>query len=83
MSAVCCPFLLGWRAFNLGVGRGYSVLEVVNCFEKVSGRRVPLEMVARRDGDVASCYSDCSLAQSQLQWKATRNLEEMCKSRRL
>ncbi len=63
---------------NLGTGRGYSVLEIVRAFERVSGRRVPFEIVARRPGDVASCYADPALARELLGWQATRDLEEMC-----
>lgn len=66
-------------AYNLGLGRGYSVMEVVECFQSVSQRPVPVDFVGRRDGDVASSYSDCSLASSQLNWKASRNLTDMCK----
>lgn len=74
--------LAGWRAYNLGLGCGYSVLDVVKCFESVSNRAIPVEFVGRRDGDVASSYSDCNLAVSQLKWKATRTLTDMCKSTR-
>lgn len=68
-----------WLAYNLGLGRGYSVLEVVKCFESVSGRSIAVDFVKRREGDVASSYSDCSLAGSQLDWKASRTLTDMCK----
>lgn len=67
-----------WLAYNLGLGRGYSVLDVVKCFESVSGRSIAVDFVCRRDGDVASSYSDCSLASSQLDWKASRTLTDMC-----
>lgn len=70
----------GWLAYNLGLGCGYSVLEVVKCFESVSHRPIPVDLVCRRDGDVASSYSDCNLAGSQLEWKASRTLTDMCKS---
>jgi UDP-glucose 4-epimerase len=63
---------------NLGTGRGYSVLEVVRAFEQASGRKVPYQVVARRDGDVAQCYADPSLARRLLGWKAKHTLEEMC-----
>ncbi|WP_437737679.1 UDP-glucose 4-epimerase GalE [Sorangium sp. So ce1335] len=63
---------------NLGTGRGYSVLEVVAAFEKVSGKRVPREIVARRPGDVASVYADPSRAAELLGWRAERDLETMC-----
>ncbi|EFX83336.1 hypothetical protein DAPPUDRAFT_315823 [Daphnia pulex] len=68
-----------WLAYNLGLGRGYSVLDVVKCFESVSGRPIAVDFVKRREGDVASSYSDCSLAGSQLDWKASRTLTDMCR----
>nr|CAH0101447.1 unnamed protein product [Daphnia galeata] len=68
-----------WLAYNLGLGRGYSVLDVVKCFESVSGRPIAVDFVQRREGDVASSYSDCSLAVRQLEWKASRTLTDMCK----
>lgn len=63
---------------NLGTGQGYSVLEVVKSFEKASGRAVPHQIVARRPGDVATCYADPSLALKLLGWSASRGLTEMC-----
>jgi UDP-glucose 4-epimerase len=63
---------------NLGTGRGYSVLETVKAFERASGRKVPVEIVARRPGDVAACVADPSLAAAKLGWKATLGIEEMC-----
>jgi UDP-glucose 4-epimerase len=63
---------------NLGTGRGYSVLEVVKAFEQASGKRVPLEMVARRAGDIAACYADASLAKVQLGWGPANGLDAMC-----
>jgi UDP-glucose 4-epimerase len=63
---------------NLGTGQGYSVLEVVKAFEQASGRRVPLEFVARRPGDVAACYADPAAAATLLGWRATRSLNQMC-----
>lgn len=63
---------------NLGTGNGYSVLEVVSAFERASGRQVPVRIVERRPGDVASCYADPTLANTLLGWQATRNLEQMC-----
>lgn len=68
----------GWKAFNLGVGRGYSVLEMVSCFESISGRKINVELVDRRDGDIAVCYSDCSLAAKELSWNAKLTLHDMC-----
>ena len=63
---------------NLGTGRGYSVLDVIQAYEKASGRAIPYEIVARRPGDIAACYADVSLAASMLDWHATRGLDEMC-----
>lgn len=64
---------------NLGTGRGYSVLELVHAFERASGQRVPYEIVARRPGDVASCYADPALAHELLGWKARLDLDAMCR----
>ena len=63
---------------NLGTGRGYSVLEVVQAFEQASGRKVPYQLVERRAGDVAQCYADPALAGKLLGWQARRSLQEMC-----
>ena len=63
---------------NLGTGRGNSVLEVVRSFEAASGRPVPFEFVARRPGDVATCYADTSRAATLLGWHAKRDLDAMC-----
>jgi len=63
---------------NLGTGQGHSVLEVVRAFERASGRPVPLDMVARRPGDVDATYADASLARELLGWQATRGLDAMC-----
>ena len=68
----------GWQAINLGTGKGYSVLEMVQAFEKASGREVPYKIVARRAGDVAACYADPKKASELLNWRAKRTLEEMC-----
>ena len=73
--------LLGGAAsitVNLGTGCGHSVLKLVRAFERASGRPVPFEVVARRPGDVAACYSDASLAARVLGWRATRDLDRMC-----
>jgi UDP-glucose 4-epimerase len=63
---------------NLGTGRGYSVLEVVQAFEAASGRRVPYEIVARRPGDVAECYATTQAAEALLGWRAQYDLQRMC-----
>ena len=64
---------------NLGTGRGYSVLEAVKAFEQASGKTIALNFVARRPGDVASCYADVSLAASELGWKSGLDLDAMCR----
>ncbi len=63
---------------NLGTGTGYSVLEIVQAFEQVSGKRVAYRVVPRRPGDVASCYADPNRASALLGWKAERTLADMC-----
>ena len=68
----------GLFIYNLGTGVGYSVLEVVKAFEKASGKKIPDVIGPRRDGDIATCYSDPSKALKELGWKAERGIEEMC-----
>ena len=68
----------GVSTYNLGTGRGYSVLEMIEAFSRACGRPIPYELVDRRDGDVAICYADPSLAQSELGWIADRGVEQMC-----
>ncbi|MFY9175895.1 MAG: UDP-glucose 4-epimerase GalE [Caldicoprobacterales bacterium] len=67
----------GVVTYNLGTGKGYSVLEMVKAFEKVTGKPIPYKIVDRRPGDIASCYADPSKANKELGWTATRGLEEM------
>lgn len=69
--------LSGVRTWNLGTGRGYSVLDVVRGFERASGRGIPMKIVPRRPGDVAACWADPSLAAEQLGWRADRDLDCM------
>lgn len=69
----------GVDIFNLGTGKGYSVLEVIKTFEKVCGRKIHYEIVERRPGDVAVCYADTQKAERELGWKATKGIEEMCR----
>jgi UDP-glucose 4-epimerase len=64
---------------NLGTGRGYSVLQSVRAFERVSGKRIALEFHPRRAGDVAACYADPSAAARELGWSAKLGLEDMCR----
>ena len=63
---------------NLGTGHGYSVLDLVHAFERASGRPIPYEIVARRPGDIASCFADPSLAARLIGWTATYDLNAMC-----
>jgi len=64
--------------YNLGTGRGSSVLEMVRAFEKASGKTIPFQLVDRRPGDIAACYADPALAERELGWKATRGVDAMC-----
>ncbi len=68
----------GCTPINLGTGQGYSVLEMVKAAQKASGKQVPYAVVARRPGDIATCYAQPSLAEEKLGWSAQRNLERMC-----
>ncbi len=69
----------GARAFNLGRGHGYSVLEVIAAFERASGRKILFKIVDRRPGDVAVSYADPTRAERELGWRATRTLDDMCR----
>ena len=73
------PDLAGCQVYNLGTGRGYSVLELVQAFEQASGQALPYQIVDRRPGDIATCYADPSKAEAQLHWRAERDLDEMCR----
>lgn len=66
-------------AASLGIGQAYSVLDVVRAFEAASGRRVPYRIVGRRPGDIATCYSDPTLAKELLGWQAQFGIDEMCR----
>lgn len=68
----------GLFIYNLGTGKGYSVLELINTFIKVNHVEVPYEVVSRRSGDIASCYADSTKAENELGWKAVRDIEQMC-----
>ena len=69
----CC------EAINIGTGIGYSVLDMVKAFEKVSGKKIKYKIVKRRDGDIASCFSKPQKAKELLHWEAKHTLEDMCK----
>lgn len=68
----------GILTVNLGTGQGYSVLDMVQAFSKVTGKAVPYKLTTRRPGDIAQCYADPELAHKLLGWRATRGIEEMC-----
>jgi UDP-glucose 4-epimerase len=68
----------GIVTYNLGTGKGYSVLEVIHAFERVIGRAIPYRIAPRRPGDVAEAWADPTLARQELGWCATRGLDEMC-----
>lgn len=68
----------GIDAYNLGTGRGYSVLEMIHAFEQASGRKIPYSIIERRSGDIAICYADPCKAKKVLGWTAERGIEEMC-----
>ena len=69
----------GLFIYNLGTGIGYSVLDIVNAFEKANNIKVKYKIVERRPGDIAMCYSNPEKAMKELNWKAERTLEDMCK----
>ncbi len=70
----------GLHTFNLGTGRGYSVLEMIKAFEAASGKPVPYTVAPRRAGDIASCYASVEFSAQTLNWRATRSLKDMCES---
>ena len=69
----------GIDAYNLGTGTGYSVLDIVNAFEKANNIKVNYKIVERRPGDIAACYADPKYAFEKLGWKAEKTLEDMCR----
>ena len=69
---------VGCLAVNLGTGNGYSVLDLINAFEKASGVEIPYEIVDRRPGDAATVFADPSKAKEVLNWEAQYDLEQMC-----
>jgi UDP-glucose 4-epimerase len=69
----------GVHIYNLGTGRGTSVLELVQAFEEANNLSVPYEIVARRAGDIASCYADASKAERELGWTAKLGIVDMCR----
>jgi len=69
----------GVKIYNLGTGNGYSVLELVETFEKVNEVKVNYKIGARRPGDIPACYADPSKAEKELGWKAEKGIEDMCR----
>ena len=69
----------GLDTYNLGTGKGYSVLELIKSFEKVNNIKVPYKIVERRKGDIAECYADVTKARKKLNWEAKLELDEMCR----
>lgn len=69
----------GFHVYNLGTGIGYSVLDIINTFEKVNGISIPYEIADRRLGDVAICYANPRKAEKELSWRAEMSLEDMCR----
>jgi len=74
-----CSRHSGAEIFNLGTGMGYSVLELVNTFERVNNIDIPYEFAPRRSGDIAECYADVSKASNVLRWQAELGIEDMCR----
>lgn len=68
----------GLYIYNLGTGVGYSVLDMVKAFEKATGKQVPYKIAPRREGDIATCYSDPTKAREELGWEAHKTLQQMC-----
>lgn len=69
----------GLNTYNLGTGKGVSVLELIHAFEKACDKQLPYEITERREGDVASCYADYSKAERDLGWKANLTIEDACR----
>ncbi len=70
----------GLHVFNLGTGNGHSVVEMIKTFERSTGNPIRFKIHSRRTGDVASCYAKAVKAENELNWKASRTLEDMCTS---
>ena len=68
----------GVKVYNLGTGKGYSVLDVIKNFSEASGIDIPYVITDRRPGDIAECYSDATLAKEELGWEAKYDIKEMC-----
>ena len=71
------PNQTGLKFYNLSTGKGASVLDIIKAFEKVVGMKIPVEYTGRREGDVPAYYANSELAETELNWKATKNLDQM------
>ncbi len=69
---------IGVREYNLGTGRGYSVLQMIEAFSKACGKQIPYKITDRRPGDIATCYASTERAEKELGWKAEKGIDEMC-----
>lgn len=69
----------GYEVYNLGSEKGYSVFDIIRCFEQIIGKKIPYKIIERRSGDIAVSYADVSKAKKVLKWKAKRDIIEMCK----
>lgn len=69
-----------FSAFNVGTGKGFSVLEIIETFQKISKKKIPYQITSRRKGDIAESYADVKRANHELGWKADKDLEDMCSS---
>jgi UDP-glucose 4-epimerase len=65
--------------YNVGTGNGYSVLDMVHAYERVTGLEIPYQIVDRRPGDIDECYADPALAEKMLGWRAEFDLDDMCR----
>ncbi|MBF0578857.1 UDP-glucose 4-epimerase GalE [Erysipelotrichaceae bacterium RD49] len=70
----------GVKIYNLGTGKGSSVLDVIHAFEKACGHQIPYVIKPRREGDIAMCYAKCDLAKDELGWQAKYDLDDMCRT---
>lgn len=68
----------GLYIYNLGTGTGYSVLDIVNAFEKATGKTIKYKITGRRPGDISTCYAEPRKAKEELGWEAKKGIEEMC-----
>ncbi|KAK4884932.1 hypothetical protein RN001_001203 [Aquatica leii] len=78
LSKINEPNFKGWEVYNLGTGKGYSVLEMIKAFSKSSQKEIKYELSERREGDVAASYADASKAKKELNWTATKDIDDMC-----